>query len=1304
MRTIFLLTALFFARLLLAASIHDDLTILESGRNGLRVTLNAQLSGPVERDGDRWLRLEHGLDLDRPVRRLLVALPPSADALVRARVLNSEQVGGPLTVDFEGANGRDLVTQRERVWQDLRVLEIDLELLRSNGASVEYVTQLELEIAFEGAQAGFASRLGLADRNLLLNGNLAAGWAIRPQLIARDGEAGWDGTDWVVVPVSEEGVYQLLPSDLSGLGLDPALLDPAAFKLYTYNGRMIEEDPSAERNNQFRPHEIPMLREIDNDGSFESGERILFYGQGLSGLVSQDDGSVDRFGHFYDDTNNYLLLIGGVSPGLDVAELPVYDPQMTYLETPRWRMVIDEGNVSAEHSARAWFTHEFPAEGSSWSVDLPAPAVENADLRFEFDFHPTLTLPSDWMQLSINGQNLENTFHPHESLLVESGNIGTSGLELELTRITWTGILVYLDWLMLSYEAPAQLVEGELRCETPGDVGAYRFNIQNAPSQLHVFDVTHLDSLAYGDTPQVTGVVSGAGEDLSTGYPRRYFAATEDGLRRPAGLSRVQMPDLAAEIGTSDMIVIAPLAFEDAARDYAAMRNEHGDLVSRVVLLEDIYLKYNCGVADPGALRNFLRHELLEAANPADYVLFAGNGHYDYQGMIAGGFPQRVPAWYRYSTSRDDADPMVDDFFVRLVDEGHLDMAYGRIPANSEADLRDYTNKVADYFDSQDRDLWRNRLLFVADDEYGDDHRVSSFEFTHSQDSEALASQYVPASFQVERLYLFDYPSVYNPEIRVYEKPLAEQRLVSAMNEGVALVNFMGHGNNTTWTHEYVFTSTKHLPLLEANGRPCFFIAATCSWAEIDLTVGLAMPQQLIHMDGGGALGIVAATRKTGGTSNDNFVRDLMPLFLDAPGGNQLPLGEALRLAKNVNYDSNRQKYIYLGDPSLLPPFPGYSGQLTDLESNGQDADTLISGVLSSFEAQVAEVLETEHLLDGVARVEMRQPPVARHHDYAPYTVGTVYHGVGLDYEQPGSVLFNGPVSMQAGVARGSFLLPHDVPVQADPGQLRIYMVGSAADGRMRDAIVYHEVMIRQNTDPVSDVEPPRLVLYLNGPQWREDDAVAPNSVIYLQVSDSSGIDLSGDIGHRIEIELDGGLPENLTASFEYELDSYASGRATLPLPALEVGEHQLRARAWDNAGNPGYAESSFNLISPERPGLAELYCTPNPVRDETRFSFLLKGLQLDELEEMVLTVYTVRGRKIVERRLELEGDGGLFWSEAWQPRDDQGNSLARGVYFYRAKVRIPETVYSLADEDGGLVVNRIPAGWVETGSKLIVE
>jgi hypothetical protein len=266
-----------------------------------------------------------------------------------------------------------------------------------------------------------------------------------------------------------------------------------------------------------------------------------------------------------------------------------------------------------------------------------------------------------------------------------------------------------------------------------------------------------------------------------------------------------------------------------------------------------------------------------------------------------------------------------------------------------------YVDKLIRYESGQDDGAWRNHLLFVGDDEHGEGDVVRGWESDHTQHSEFLIRSMVPPSFDVERIYTVEYPTVYNPEIRVNEKPLAEKRLLlDGIREGAAIINYIGHGNNTTWCHEYLFNTSKHLALLPANNRPSVYIAATCSWAEIDLPIGLALPQQLLTLPRGGAIGVMAATRNTTSGGNDRFARNLYPALFAAWSDSLAPritVAEAMRIAKNASISSNDELYLYLGDPSMLPGLPAQGGRITSVRRpDGSETDTLRTLELATIE------------------------------------------------------------------------------------------------------------------------------------------------------------------------------------------------------------------------------------------------------------------------------------------------------------------------------------------------------------------
>jgi hypothetical protein len=109
-------------------------------------------------------------------------------------------------------------------------------------------------------------------------------------------------------------------------------------------------------------------------------------------------------------------------------------------------------------------------------------------------------------------------------------------------------------------------------------------------------------------------------------------------------------------------------------------------------------------------------------------------------------------------------------------------------------------------------------------------------------------------------------------------------------------------------------------------------------------------------------------------------------------------------------------------------------------------------------------------------------------------------------------------------------------------------------------------------------------------------------------------------------------------------------------------------------------------------------------VRGTTRFTFQVRGLELEDPGDLELAVYTVKGRRVAHRRLELQSAGGQLFSEDWRPVNDLGDPLGRGVYLYRLKLPLPAISYSLIDDLGQAQTRRIGAQTLEGTGKMIVE
>jgi hypothetical protein len=192
--------------------------------------------------------------------------------------------------------------------------------------------------------------------------------------------------------------------------------------------------------------------------------------------------------------------------------------------------------------------------------------------------------------------------------------------------------------------------------------------------------------------------------------------------------------------------------------------------------------------------------------------------------------------------------------------------------------------------------------------------------------------------------------------------------------------------------------------------------------------------------------------------------------------------------------------------------------------------------------------------------------------------------------------------------------------------------------------------------------------VYFDSPGFMSGDPVSPQATLYVEVSDSNGVNITGSAGHGIVVTVDGANPLDLTDSFGYYLDSYTSGRAEYKLtPGLIApGIHTAEAMAWDAANNPSMVEVSFEMVGAD--GAPELRLTdvlnyPNPFKHGTRFTFYLT-----EAAEVTIKIYTVAGR-LVKVIPGVAGEATFNWDQMelfWDGRDERGDLLSNGVYIYK--------------------------------------
>lgn len=115
-------------------------------------------------------------------------------------------------------------------------------------------------------------------------------------------------------------------------------------------------------------------------------------------------------------------------------------------------------------------------------------------------------------------------------------------------------------------------------------------------------------------------------------------------------------------------------------------------------------------------------------------------------------------------------------------------------------------------------------------------------------------------------------------------------------------------------------------------------------------------------------------------------------------------------------------------------------------------------------------------------------------------------------------------------------------------------------------------------------------------------------------------------------------------------------------------GTYTLKVRAWDKSDNrSGGEEYSIQFEVINKQTVTHVMNYPNPFSTKTHFVFTLTGSELPQY--MKIQIFNVSGK--VVREIGMEELGPLYIGKniteyAWDGKDEFGDQLANGVYFYR--------------------------------------
>jgi hypothetical protein len=458
---------------------------------------------------------------------------------------------------------------------------------------------------------------------------------------------------------------------------------------------------------------------------------------------------------------------------------------------------------------------------------------------------------------------------------------------------------LYVDEIELAYERMFHADGSELcfRTEREGTISIDGFN---EPAVL-LFDVT--------DPRRPVSITGARVEPDQLGYrtsfraetgTAQYLAATRAAAKAPLWIRRDTPSRLKQKSQRADYLVIAPGVFEKEAEMLAEYRRS-GGLRSRVVLLEDVMDEFNGGISDPHALRRFLQYAHRYWDGPPRFVVLAGKGTFDYRDVQSMGGNLVPPLMVR----TDEGLFASDSRYADLVgDDAVPELAVGRIPAITPEDLRAYLEKIKTY-ESNPAENWHRRVLMAADRW---DTRAN-----FRSDSRNLTSL-LPPSFEAETIYLDELPL---DTARAFFK--------AALDEGVAHVNYVGHGGLDRFSADSLFT-TSDVPELVNGDRLAVVTAMTCSVGRFGIPGFNSLAEEWTGREHGGAAAVWAPTglsdHRQARILGESFFRERFQVQPQRIG--EMILNALQAFSARGGTRSMLEIYQLFGDPALLvaPPPP----------------------------------------------------------------------------------------------------------------------------------------------------------------------------------------------------------------------------------------------------------------------------------------------------------------------------------------------------------------------------------------------
>ena len=538
--------------------------------------------------------------------------------------------------------------------------------------------------------------------------------------------------------------------------------------------------------------------------------------------------------------------------------------------------------------------------------------------------------------------NADSTIKLSQSLL----NDGTNRLEVDMFQ-TGVSDIVFLNWFEITYLRKYNAYQNKLKFSVDKSFFNNQYINLGDPIRFNLngFSINHIDLYKIGISKITNGLIKQVQVNGVTTYRLsfqdevfdtdvQYIAVTDNAKLKPVSInaykswmSEGNAGNLLDENNAVEYLIITDNLLYTTCNRLKELKGAAG-YKTEIVTVENIYDIFNYGIKSPIAIKEFIKYAAKNwnEVYPLQYVVFVGDASYDYK-SLRGSKTDFVPT-FMYQTV--DFGATGSDYWYALFDDDYIpDVSVSRIPASSNQQLNDYIDKIENYSQNNEVGPWRNSSLFISGrDDSGADLELLTNQPIFRSQSLRLIDMQLPDHIFANRLNTIKDETAgdFDPNFG------STTDLIEYFDDGVAFINFLGHGGGNIWA-DVNLLNLNDIERLNNGSRLPFIASMTCFTGAFENPGKDGLAERLILSANKGAIAMLASSG-FGWKYNDMAIEWGLFEFLwnDLTFGQAVDLMKIYYLANPIYYTENGNfytlsystlqktmvaQYNLLGDPAL---------------------------------------------------------------------------------------------------------------------------------------------------------------------------------------------------------------------------------------------------------------------------------------------------------------------------------------------------------------------------------------------------